>query len=468
VTYVAPQVAGRIIRVLVNDNQEVKAGDLLAEINPPDFEVKLEQAKAALAEAESRLEQTKAQEAVAAANVEAARADVAAAEASAATAAADLKRYQSLNPQSVSRQQLDQAAASAKTTAAQLQAAQRKLAAAEAQKVSAATDVRAAAAGVHSAEESVRQANINLGYTKITARVDGWVTNKSVAVGDYVQQGQQLLAIVPYDVWVTANFKETQLDRMFPGQPVTVAIDAYADHDLHGTVQSIQAGSGARLQPPPAGERDRQLREGRPARPGQDRLRQTPERARRQAPDGAGDERGADGEGAVSAVKHEVRSTKPETNSNPGRKKWESGGPVSILLHFRFGACFGFRASDFGFLGHPAHDFRRPFTSPRLRGRTSGGQPVDHRGRRLDGDVHGGARHVDRERLPAAHRREPCGGGRREHLGADQLPRLQRDHPAGQRLSLHRRRPQAVLHRLRGAVHDQLAAVRGWRRRSAG
>jgi membrane fusion protein (multidrug efflux system) len=245
VTHVAPQVSGRIIRVLINDNQEVKPGDLLAEINPPDFEVKLEQAKALQAEAESRLEQAKAQEAVAAANVEAARADVAANEASAANAAADLRRYQSLNTQSVSPQQLDQSAATAKTTAAQLLAAQRKLAAAEAQQRAVATDIRAAAAGVHSAEESVRQANINLGYTKITASVAGWVTNKSLAVGDYVQPGQQLLAIVPYDVWVNANFKETQLDRMQPGQPATIAADASPEHDLHGTVQSIQAGSGA-------------------------------------------------------------------------------------------------------------------------------------------------------------------------------------------------------------------------------
>src|SRR5207244_6865959 len=100
-------------------------------------------------------------------------------------------------------------------------------------------------ASVEANQAAVEQAELNLSYTKITAPIDGYVTKEAVATGDYVQVGQALMSLVPSRVWVIANFKETQLRSMRPGQPATVSIDAYEGLKLHGHVDSIQAGSGA-------------------------------------------------------------------------------------------------------------------------------------------------------------------------------------------------------------------------------
>src|SRR5438045_7181710 len=100
-------------------------------------------------------------------------------------------------------------------------------------------------ASVEADQAAVEQAQLNLSYTKITAPIGGYVTKEAVATGDYVQVGQALMSLVPPRVWVIANFKETQLRSMRPGQPATVSIDAYQELKLHGHVDSIQAGSGA-------------------------------------------------------------------------------------------------------------------------------------------------------------------------------------------------------------------------------
>jgi membrane fusion protein (multidrug efflux system) len=245
---ISPQVAGRVARVLVADNQQVRAGQLLLEIDPADFRARLAQAVANEKGAQGALAQARAQLAVARANRDELRAEVGVAEANAANAATDLARYQALariNSSALSRQQLDTAAAAARSRAATLTAAQRKVAAAEAQVAYARTQLQTAAAGVQAAAAQVEQARLALSYTRLNAPAAGHIAHLNLARGDYVQIGQALMALVPNQVWVTANFKETDLAHMRVGQPVAITVDAYPGTTFHGHLDSFQAGSGA-------------------------------------------------------------------------------------------------------------------------------------------------------------------------------------------------------------------------------
>jgi membrane fusion protein (multidrug efflux system) len=243
---IAPQVAGRVARVLVDDNQKVAAGQLLVELDPAIFQAQLDQAVANRAAAAGSLEQAKAQQAVASANAQEARAQVDAAQANATNAAHQLQRTQPLvERQFASRQQLDSDLANARSTSSNLVAAQKKLASTEAQLQAAASQVDTAKANLKTAEAQEEQARLNLDYTKVVAPEAGRAAHKNVAVGNYVQVGQNLMALVPLNVWVTANFKETQLDHMRVGQPVEIRIDSYPDKVVHGHVDSFEAGSGS-------------------------------------------------------------------------------------------------------------------------------------------------------------------------------------------------------------------------------
>jgi membrane fusion protein, multidrug efflux system len=245
-TRIAPQVAGRVLRVAVDDNQVVKPGEPLLEIDPADYQTRLDQAAANQATAEANLAQAKAQQTVAQADTEQARAQVGVAEANATNAANQLRRDQPLaEHQFVSRQQLDNDIANARSTAATLVATQKRQASTEAQLAVAAAQVTAAEASVKAAAAQVAQAQLNLSYTKVAAVEAGRVARKNVATGDYVQVGQNLMALVPEAVWITANFKETQLDLMRAGQPVDIRVDACPDKTLRGHVDSFQPGSGA-------------------------------------------------------------------------------------------------------------------------------------------------------------------------------------------------------------------------------
>ena len=133
------------------------------------------------------------------------------------------------------------------STAAQLHAERQKASAARSQVLYAEADVVQARAGVEEARAQLREAELQLSYTKISAPVAGSVTRRSVEVGAYVQPGESLFALVQKHVWVTANFREIQLRYMRPGQPVDVEIDAYPEKKLHGKVDSIMRGSGARF-----------------------------------------------------------------------------------------------------------------------------------------------------------------------------------------------------------------------------
>ena len=247
VTLISPRVPGQVARLMVTDNQEVKAGDGLVEIDPRDYETSLAQAKADLTATGSRAIQSRAQVKVSEAKVAQAQAAVTAAEAEAQRANDDLKRYQSVESRAVSKSALDLAQAQARSANANLEAARSQTNATEADVALSEAGVETATAAVQQAEAKLQQAGLNLSYTKIIAPIDGRVTARTVQAGNYVQPGQALLALVPKDVWVVANFKETQLTRMKPGQPVELTVDAYPNRKFKGKVDSLQAGTGARF-----------------------------------------------------------------------------------------------------------------------------------------------------------------------------------------------------------------------------
>jgi membrane fusion protein, multidrug efflux system len=312
ITPIASKVYGRVAQVLVNDNEQVKAGQVLVKIDPRDYQATVDQAKAALALAESEAqsagvdvprtrENTASGTSSADAQLSMAQADLARAQvtydqartsdlawaeanvdkskANAILAKADLARYKPLlDKGEISEQQYDASKANADATASALRADQEKLVQAnrsveitKAQLLAAQARVEQAKAGVAAAQADIRQvtmrtsdaqakiakvqqaratleaAALNLSYTDIVAPVDGVATHKQVEPGQIVQQGQGLLVVVPLqDVWVTANFKETQLRKMKPGQKAEVHVDTYGK-TFSGHVDSIAGATGAVL-----------------------------------------------------------------------------------------------------------------------------------------------------------------------------------------------------------------------------
>jgi len=243
----ASQVPGRVAELLVKDNQAVKQGDVLLKIDPRDYEASLAQARADLAAARSRVEQSKAQVNASEAKVAQAQATVVAADAENRRAADDLKRYESVESSAVSRSAFDLAQSQARAASANLEAARSQAKAAEAEVALSAAGVKTASAAVQQAEAKLQQAELNLSYTQVIAPEDGRVTRRVVEQGAYIQPGQALMAIVPRQYWVLANFKEIQLTHMRVGQPVEIKVDAYPQFKFKGHVDSIQSGAGARF-----------------------------------------------------------------------------------------------------------------------------------------------------------------------------------------------------------------------------
>ncbi|HWA84792.1 MAG TPA: HlyD family secretion protein [Opitutus sp.] len=244
---VSARVAGRVARVLAEDNEDVTAGQVLVELDPADFQNRVDEAQAAEAQARAQLANTEARRAVAEAQHEQAQASAGVAEANARNAAEELRRFQGLRAASkgaVTDEQLDRAQAAAASSAAQVRAAHKAVAAAEAEVTDAARAIDAARAGMRSAGVRVAEAKLTLSYAQVTAQIAGRVARKTVAPGNYVTPGEPLMAVVPHEVYVTANFKETQLARMLPGQPVKVKVDAFPDLKLRGRIDSVQPATG--------------------------------------------------------------------------------------------------------------------------------------------------------------------------------------------------------------------------------
>jgi len=244
---IAPKVPGYVVRLEIKDNQQVKKGDVLLEIDPRDYETSATQARADLDAARSQLNQSQAQVTVSRAKVAQAQAAVVAADAENQRAADDLKRYESVDNSAISRSAFDMAQSRARTAKANLEGARSQAQAAEAGVTLSEAGVDTASAAVQQAEARLRQAELNLSYTKVIAPEDGRVTRRVVEQGAYIQPGQALMAIVPRQYWVNANFKEIQLTHMRPGQPVEITVDAYPQFKFKGHVDSIQSGAGARF-----------------------------------------------------------------------------------------------------------------------------------------------------------------------------------------------------------------------------
>jgi membrane fusion protein, multidrug efflux system len=242
---IAPKVSGYITAVPVTDNQHVAAGDVIARIDDRDYRIALEQAEAQAAAAQASIENLDAQLEVQKAQISANQAQVDQAQAALVFANQQAARYQHLEQTGYGTvqnseqytSQLRQQQATVQSAQATLNLAQRQLEGLKAQR-------KSAVANLSQAEAQRDQAKLNLSYTTVTAAQPGRVVNLGAAVGQFAQPGTSLTTFVPDEVWVTANFKEIQLDRMRPGEPVTIRIDAYPGRLLRGHVDSVQPGSG--------------------------------------------------------------------------------------------------------------------------------------------------------------------------------------------------------------------------------
>jgi membrane fusion protein (multidrug efflux system) len=242
---IAPKVAGYLSEVLVGDNEPVKAGQILARIDPRDFQVALEQAQADVAAAEASITSRQAALDTQKAAVEEAKGTVAVDQANEVFADQENKRYAELAARGFGSVQNAQQAAS--RIAASRATVQRDLAAltsATKQVGQIEADLAQARAALVRAKAVAHQARLNLSYTTLTAPADGVVGNRTLRVGQFVQAGTQLMSVVPTTVYIIANYKETQLTDVRPGQPATVAVDTYPDRVFTGRVDSLAPASG--------------------------------------------------------------------------------------------------------------------------------------------------------------------------------------------------------------------------------
>jgi membrane fusion protein (multidrug efflux system) len=233
---VAPRVTGTVQALFVNDNQHVKAGDVLLELDTRDFDVRVEQARAAIDQAKGQLASAEAQIAEAGAAIVSAGAGT-------RKTALDLKRASELvneTPRGVSQQEFDAARAASDSAVA-------NLASAQARKVAATAARESAKAQVATGDAALHDALLAYGYTKVIAPVSGYVGRRTVEVGARVNAGQTLLSIVSDEVWVVANYKETQLHGMRRGTEARMTVDAIPGVAFVGHVDSLSPASGSQF-----------------------------------------------------------------------------------------------------------------------------------------------------------------------------------------------------------------------------
>ncbi len=258
---VAAKVSGTVKIIHVKDNQSVSKGDLLLEIDPVDFDVKVKEElsklnaeKAKLVEIDSKIEASKRQLSELKAAMEATKANLELQEANLKQAELDLNRAENLyTNEAISKERYEKTTTGYKVVLAQVKTAKEQLRQAEmALETQKAVITQAEAAkisqlsAIKKAEAILQTAELNYEYTKILSPSDGYVTKKTVEIGNQIQAGQPLLAIVSLnDIWVVANYKETQLEKVKPGQKVKIKADTYPDKVFWGKVESIMAGTGA-------------------------------------------------------------------------------------------------------------------------------------------------------------------------------------------------------------------------------
>jgi membrane fusion protein (multidrug efflux system) len=249
---IASKVSGYVVELRVNDNTRVHAGDVLLRIDPRDYAASRDQAAAALALAHAQLDNAKVNLEMARvtfpARLAEAEAQRDAAAASLALAQTDARRQRTVDARATTQEAVDTAAAQVKTATAALaqNQAQLDVATLVPQNIAqAGFQVRQLEAQAAQAQAQLDAARLNLSYAEIRAPQDGWITKRNVELGTYLQTGQSVFSIVTPEVWVIANFKETQLTRMRPGQKAQITVDGYPQLRLTGHVDSIQMGTGS-------------------------------------------------------------------------------------------------------------------------------------------------------------------------------------------------------------------------------
>jgi membrane fusion protein (multidrug efflux system) len=258
---IASKISGTVKAIYVRDNQPVKKGDLLLEIDPVDYDVRVKEASAGLdaekkklLEADAGIEASERRLAEMNASVEAAKANFQLQDASLKQAERDIKRTENLfNRDAISKERHEKTKTAHDVAAAQLKAAKEQLRQAEIAVETQKAVVKQAEAekailisSISQREAVLDTAKLNYGYTKVYAPAEGYVTKKSVETGNQIQAGQPLMAVVPLgDVYVVANYKETQLEKIKPGQKVKIKVDTYPGKVFKGKVESIMAGTGA-------------------------------------------------------------------------------------------------------------------------------------------------------------------------------------------------------------------------------
>jgi membrane fusion protein (multidrug efflux system) len=251
---IAPHVSGYVTVLAVDDNQLVHKGDLLVQIEPRDYIASRDQAAGQVLAAEAQLDNAKtalekaltvypAQLALAQGQLEQARGRL-------FQAQAEYHRQHTIDRAATTQQSVDASSASLQVAEGQVRQAEAQVREAElvAQNIAQAqAQVRQLEGQAGEAHGRLAQAELNVGYTRVIAPQDGWITRRNVETGDYLQAGGQIMAVVTPEVWITANFKETALARLRPGQDVRIAVDSYPRLKLVGHVDSIQLGSGQRF-----------------------------------------------------------------------------------------------------------------------------------------------------------------------------------------------------------------------------
>ncbi len=251
---ISAKVAGNITAVPIKENTAVAEGDTLAQIDERDYKIAVEAARNKLGTQEATIQRLKQQAVAQEAQIDQAKAQLLSTKASLVRAIADFDRAQTLARQEFgSQQRLDQARADRDQAQAAVKAAEAAQALAEANLAVLNAQVKEAEGVRAELQTSLDKALLDLSYTTVKAAFDGIVGNRAVQVGQYVQPGTRLLALVPLDTaYVEANYKETQLDSIRPGQPAYIAVDAAGGRGFHGVVESIAPASGSQysLLPP--------------------------------------------------------------------------------------------------------------------------------------------------------------------------------------------------------------------------
>jgi membrane fusion protein, multidrug efflux system len=248
----AAQTGGRVVKLYVIDNQYVNAGDPLLDIDSRDNDARTAQTQGQLAGAKGQYEQAAAQVSVTEANADQADAAARQSDADWRKAADDLARYRQVDPDAVSQQQVTTAVTSERSAREKRDAARQSARAAHAQIIAAVASKDAADAQIQAAQANLTAAQLQSSYTHVVAPISGYVSRRAVDVGNVISSGQALLAIVSKDLWVTANYKETQLTYMRRGQPVELTVDAFPSIKFHGQIDSIQKATGAYFSTLPA------------------------------------------------------------------------------------------------------------------------------------------------------------------------------------------------------------------------